>query len=123
MEVRSRSTDKLTAQTRRLTDCLERACEKFGAQLECEVSTMYLGYMHTDETPFLQEVFAAERTIGLCPTTAVTGGGSDANVHNQHGIVALNIGVGMEKVHTTSEQLRIEDMYNCARLCLQLSLA
>lgn len=123
MEARSRDASKLEAQTRHLTDCLEQTCQQFGAQLECEVSTMYLGYMHTDETPFLQEVFAAERAIGLSPATAVSGGGSDANVHNQHGIVALNVGVGMEKVHTTSEQLCIEDMFNCARLCLQLSRA
>ncbi len=120
MEVRSRNTDKLNAHTTHLIDCMKNACEKFGATFEHEVATSYLGYFHSDDHPLVQKVMQAAKNIGLEPQTKMSGGGSDANVFNQHGIEALNIGVGMEKVHTTNEQLCIAHMEQASELCLEL---
>ena len=120
MEVRSRNTDKLNAQTDHMVGCLKAACERFGAELECTVSTSYLGYMLGEDDSLVARTFAAVRSLGLEPETVVSGGGSDANVYNEKGIAAVNLGVGMEKVHTTAEQLCIRDMENAARVCLEL---
>ncbi len=120
MEVRSRNTEKLEAQTRHLVGCLEQACEKFGAKLDAEVATSYLGFTLSDEEPLVQQLFQAARAVGLAPRTIGSGGGSDANVYNRHGITAVNIGVGMEKVHTTEEQLSIQNMGDTAEMLLQL---
>lgn len=44
-------------------------------------------------------------------TSLVTGGGgSDANIFNQRGLVTLNLGVGMEKVHSTEERVKIANL-------------
>ncbi len=120
LEVRSRSEEKLEAQTKHLVDCLEEACRKFGAQLETEVTTSYLGFSLSEEEPLVQWLFQAAREVGLEPRTVGSGGGSDANIYNRHGITAVNIGVGMEKVHTTEEQLSIKDMTNTAEMICRL---
>ncbi len=120
MEVRSRNTQKLQNHTKHLVDCISDACQKFGASFEHEVLTSYLGYFYEDSHPLVQRVMSAAKSINLLPVTKMSGGGSDANVFNQNGITALNMGVGMEKVHTKNEQLCIDDMVNASRVCLAL---
>ncbi|WP_409967608.1 M20/M25/M40 family metallo-hydrolase [Bengtsoniella intestinalis] len=123
LECRSLNNEKLTAHTQHLVDCMQSACDKFGATLECTVTTSYLGYHHDQTTPLVQRVFDACKAQNLTPNPTTSGGGSDANIYNQHGITALNLGVGMEKVHTTAEQLSIRDMEASAALCLHLMTA
>ncbi|MFI3250042.1 MAG: M20/M25/M40 family metallo-hydrolase [Eubacteriales bacterium] len=120
LECRSRNTDKLMKQTEHLVGCLKDACEKFGATLEHTVDTSYLAYSHAEDSHLVKSVFEAARASGLTPKAAASGGGSDANIFNQNGITAVNLGVGMEKVHTTSEQQNIEQMNQGAELCYQL---
>ncbi len=120
LEVRSRNTKKLQGHTNHILDCIKEACEKYGAKFESEVATSYLGYYHSDEHPLIKEVSRAAGNIGLKAQTKMSGGGSDANVFNQNGIEAINLGVGMQKVHTTAEQLCIKDMQDASALCLEL---
>ncbi len=123
MEVRSRSTQKLQDHTKHLVDCIENACKKFNTTFEHKVDTSYLGYFYEDSHPLVKQVMEAARKVNLEPITKMSGGGSDANIYNQHNISALNMGVGMEKVHTTNEQLCIEDMENASKVCLELMRA
>ncbi len=120
MEVRSRNTEKLQNHTAHIIDCISKACEKFGATFEHEIKTSYLGYFYPDEHPLVVQVMEAAKSIGLSPKTKMSGGGSDANVFNQNDITALNLGVGMQKVHTVNEELNIEQMENASKLCLVL---
>jgi len=119
-EARSRSDEKLEAQVRHMTDCLQQACDRFGAQLELEQTHSYSAYSHAPDDPFVQTVAEACRRAGLEPQFAASGGGSDANHLNAHGIRALVLGTGMAKVHTTQEELRIENLEGTARLALAL---
>ena len=123
LEVRSRNNDKLAAHTKHLVGCLEAACEKFGAKLECDVSTSYLGYSHPADHPLVLRLSEVVRAAGLEPELAASGGGSDANIYGNNGIDALNMGVGMEKVHTTGEQQNIADMETASEVCLALMKA
>ena len=52
-----------------------------------------------------------------------SGGGSDSNNFNQHGIVSFNIGSGMYAPHTTDETLNIAEFEGCARMMLHLMRA
>ena len=99
---------------------MAEACEKFGATFEHTVATSYLGYSHADDHPLVALIADAGRSMGLTPVCASSGGGSDANIYNQNGIVACNLGVGMEKVHTTAEQQSIAQMEQAATLCMKL---
>lgn len=123
LECRSRNNDKLEAHTKHLVGCLEAACEKFGAKLDCSVSTSYLGYSHDATHPLVARLADTVRAMGMEPVLAASGGGSDANIYGNNGIDAVNMGVGMEKVHTTDEQLCISDMEKAAAVCLALMQA
>ena len=48
------------------------------------------------------------------------GGGSDANVFAEHGIITAVLGTGMENVHSTRETIRLADMVNSAGLLLEI---
>ena len=52
--------------------------------------------------------------------TASSGGGSDANILNQHGIAAGVLGTGCEKVHNLEEQVALDDMVRAAELLVEI---
>ena len=54
------------------------------------------------------------------PVLAASGGISDANSFNTHGIAALVLGTGMSKVHTTQEEITVKDLEDTAALVLAL---
>jgi len=119
-EARSRSDEKLEAQVAHMVDCLQRACDKYGARLEPDVSFAYSAYSHSPEHPLVMQVSEAARKAGLTPVLKASGGGSDANHFNKAGVDALVLGTGMAKVHTTEEELTIDNLQGTARLVLQL---
>jgi tripeptide aminopeptidase len=120
LECRSRNNAKLEAHTKHLVGCLEAACEKFGAKLDCTVSTSYLGYSHDATHPLVARLADTVRAMGMTPVLAASGGGSDANNFNRNGIKAVVLGTGMTKVHTTQEELAISDLEDTAALALAL---
>lgn len=119
-EVRSRSLDKLNAQAAHIRDCLQKACDDFGAKLECELSTSYVSYNVPADSAVVTDLLAAMERIGIKGSTAFGGGGSDANIYNQKGLQAVVLGTGMAEVHTTKEHITVENLENTARLALEL---
>ena len=51
-----------------------------------------------------------------------TGGGSDANIFNEHGFPCVILGTGMRKVHTTEEYLPLKDLVKACKFSLGLVL-
>ena len=49
------------------------------------------------------------------------GGGSDANNFNANGCMAVNLGTGMAKVHTTNEEITVKNLEDTAALVLALA--
>lgn len=119
-EARSRNAEKLNAQGAHMRACLQDACDRFGASLDCTTETAYVAYRFAEDHGLVREVADACDRIGLTPHYAAGGGGSDANVMNQHGIDAIVLGTGMDKVHTTSERITLRNLEDGARLCLAL---
>lgn len=119
-EARSRNNDKLEAQTNHMVKCLEDACKKYGATLNCEVENMYKSYSVEENDELLSFVKEKCNELNITPSTHTSGGGSDANVYNTKGIKALVLGTGMDKVHTTNEQIAIEQLENIAKLTLKI---
>ena len=120
-EARSRNDEKLEAQAAHMMDCLKAACEKYGAKLEGGLSHSYSAYSYNGEDPFVKEVIAACEKVGLQHKLAASGGGSDANNLNAIGIKAVNLGTGMAKVHTTQEEISIQNLEDTAALVLALA--
>lgn len=115
-EARSRNVKKLEAQTAHMTDCLQAACAESGASLTWRTESLYQGFEITEDNPLLLELCGIFRSMNITPFTAKSGGGSDANALNALGITALNLGVGMNKGHSTEEELDVNCLYDTARL-------
>lgn len=119
-EARSLSDEKLKAQTEHMVKCCEDAAQKFGGKVEVEVDHSYGAFKVEEDAEIVQKVKEACRNIGLEPYTTSSGGGSDTNILNANGIVAVNLGIGERKPHTVEEHIHIKDLENAARLVLEI---
>jgi len=72
------------------------------------------------EDPVLRRVAAAARSIGVELTYEKAGGGSDANIFNGHGLATAIVATGMTNVHSTNEQVELQDMVDLTRLLIAL---
>ncbi len=120
-EARSLDNKKLEAQGNHMKECLEKACEKFGAKLELDIATSYLSYHVPEDSAIIKLVSEKCGVLGLPVSVSPTGGGSDANVFNLNGIESVVLGTGMSKVHTTEEFITVENLENIAKLMLELA--
>ena len=72
------------------------------------------------EERVIRRVEAAARSIGMELTYERAGGGSDANIFNGHGLATAIIATGMTNVHSTREQVELQDMVDLTRLLIAL---
>ena len=70
--------------------------------------------------PVLRRADAAARTLGMTLRYEKAGGGSDANIFNGHGLATAIIATGMTNVHSTDEQVELQDMVDLTRLLIAL---
>lgn len=117
-ELRSRNNSKLenyTAEFRRAFDQVAAMYPK--AKIDLNIWNQYQAYSITENHPALAGIARAVDAIGLAPAMETTGGGSDANVFHEHGIVALPVGIGVRDFHTTRETANIGEIVDGARAC------
>lgn len=119
-EVRSQFADRMEAVTEEIVAKAQAACETYGGSVEIEVKTEYPNFRVPADAPILREFSKACYQIGVTPSFEKTGGGSDTNIYNGKGLTAVDISVGMDKVHTTAEQLKISDLMKSAALVYEL---
>ncbi|MBE6972264.1 MAG: M20/M25/M40 family metallo-hydrolase [Ruminococcaceae bacterium] len=119
-ECRSRDAAKLEEQAEHMEACLRVACEKYGAALEFKRAKAYEAFCHKQDAPVIRRVAAAMTAAGLNPALKPSGGGSDANNMCARGMEAVVVGTGMDKVHTTNEQIAVADLESTARMVLEL---
>ncbi len=72
------------------------------------------------EHPVVTKALSAAKELGRQLRLERTGGGSDANVFNGKGLATVIMGIGMQKVHTTEEFIRLDDMVRTAELVLAI---
>lgn len=115
-EVRSLDEQKLS----HATDELLAPFIKLGDKADITVTRGYDAYCLAESCAVVDTVKRACGRIGLTATLKATGGGSDGNNFNRHGLDTVVLGIGMTNVHTTAETLRIADLENSARLALAI---
>jgi tripeptide aminopeptidase len=128
-EARSHDPDKLKNQTEHMQHCLETAAAKHTiefdgkrhqARVESKVERDYDQMNVPESAPIVQLVHSAARNLHLEVKTHATGGGCDANVFNQKGLVVANLGTGMREIHTVNEWLDLKDLYLSAQMVLEI---
>lgn len=115
-EARSRDEAKLQAQTAAMQRAFQEAAAKYGAQVEIVVTREYGALQMAHDAPIVQLCQQAAKRAGLTPKLIETGGGSDVNIYNMHGISAVNLSVGYREIHSTKEHIAVEDLVKAARL-------
>lgn len=113
-EVRSRNVQKFEAQTAAMVRALEDGARALGVRVDIEVKENYRAYAHGAETPIVQRCVRALQRLGYEPELRATGGGSDANVFNEHGIDTVLLGVGYEAIHTPQERIALRALEELA---------
>lgn len=87
-------------------------------RVETEVFDDYPLMDVKEDDPLIKTVFKAASKQDRNLFLKATGGGSDANVFNGKGLRAIILGIGMQKVHTTEEFIRLDDMVKTVALVL-----
>lgn len=119
-EARSLSRDKLEKLTEELKRVFLSEVEKAGARGEVVLQALYPGVKLDKESEVVKIAKEACLKIGIEPRFTGTGGGSDASIINGAGIPCANLGIGMCKVHTNEEYIKIEDLVTDVKLILSL---
>ncbi|MBI4318159.1 MAG: M20/M25/M40 family metallo-hydrolase [Chloroflexi bacterium] len=117
-EARSRDEAKLRDQIEHMRTAFEEAAARHRATAVVDVSEAYRGFDISPDEPIVHRVVVAAKSVGITPRLQATGGGSDANVFNQHGIKTVNLGAGYENAHAPTERIAIDELVRCATLLL-----
>jgi tripeptide aminopeptidase len=119
-EARSHSPEKLERQLQAMERALRETATEHGGDCEFEAEIVYPGFQFTERHAVVQLATRAVERIGRTPQLVKSGGGSDANIFNGHGVPTLNLAIGYEQIHTTSEQLPFAELVKTTELVLAI---
>lgn len=119
-EARSIVQHKLDDQVASMKKAVEETVVQYGATAKVDSKIVYPAYCHIETEPVVKLASAAIETIGKTPRCFHSGGGSDANIFNGKGIPTVNLAVGYEHIHTTNEQIKVENLVNVSQLVLAI---
>lgn len=119
-ETRSLDSAKREAQTRAMVKTLEDTAAAHNTTAEVVVETIYPDFRLSREDTVVKLAVRAAEKLGIMPRLVKTGGGSDANIFNNRGIAVANLGIAMQKVHTTEEYIRAEELASNAVYLLEI---
>lgn len=119
-ESRSRNKEKLEKLTRQICEGFEMGAKETGTEVEVRVKKAYDPYEIAENSLVVRTAARAAKKLGLPVALEESGGGSDANFFNTYGVSCAVLGVGMTNCHTTEEYILEKDLYDAARLTLQI---
>ena len=122
-EVRSHSKEKLDIVTNTILTQCQKTSESFNASFDSEVQNVYPAYSIETTSKVVTNFSNACKRLGITPSFEKTGGGSDTNFFNGKGLPSVNLSVGMNKVHTTEECLKISELNTACALVCELAQA
>ena len=111
-EIRGHSAGTIECIKQNIFGTARMAAEKSRARITISENEEYRAFRIDKDNSFLNFLSGIFKRCGIEPAYTVTGGGSDANIFNQHGITAVNISNGMQKVHSTDEHIYLKDLHN-----------
>ncbi len=120
LEARSLNLSRLDKITKSMINCLKKSASKTGAILNYEIIREYDGFeINNDEVPVVVAEHAIKK-LGIKPRIVSSGGGSDVNVFNSKGKKSVNLSSGMEKIHTSDEFVKVEEIVKLAELIVEI---
>jgi tripeptide aminopeptidase len=115
-EARSRNEDKLKAQGNGMIDAVKTTVESYGATFDYNRVEAYSAYTLNGNEEIARKLISAMEKVGIKGELGATGGGSDANIFNGHGIPSVNIAVGYSKPHSNEEEVPVDCIIKLAEI-------
>ena len=119
-EARSINPEKLDKQTAHMIETYENTAKAMGGSAETELKLMYPGFSFAEDAEVVQTAMTAIRNIGRNPELMTSGGGSDGNVFNGHGVPTVTLSVGYEEIHTKNERMPVEELNKLTELLIEI---
>ena len=127
-EVRSHNAEKLESVTQTIVSAFDRAAAEStkifdGDELPKVDSHVEHDFLRThiaEDHPVVTLAAKAARNLGREMVCKTTGGGADANIFFQQGIITGVLGTGMQNMHTINESVRLDDMVEVVELLLEI---
>ncbi len=127
-EVRSHDEDKLDRVTEKIVSSFKEVVENYkgpGAgdglpRLELQVDTDFRRTCIPEDHAVVTLASRAAENLGKKMITKRSGGGADANVFFEKGIMTGVLGTGMRDMHTVRESVRLDDMVQTTELLLEI---
>ncbi len=127
-EVRSHNNDKLKMVTERIVKSFQNSVQSRAGdgknpdlpRLEYTIENDFPLTNIPEDHPVITIAQQAAKNLGRSLKFKSTGGGSDANIFFENGIMAGVIGTGMTDMHTVRESIKLEDMVQTANLLLEI---
>ena len=126
-EVRSHSPELLEKHTNHIENTFHNVVASWSsaslvhkptAQIQVDEEFPALSLDHSE--PVLVRIRSAAAKINKSIDFDIAGGGSDANIFCGKGLTTAILPTGMDKVHTTDEQVDLKDMVNLTELLLAM---
>jgi len=126
-EVRSHNDEKLKRVTRDIITSFENTVKNYGNKSSDGLPRVDVvvedDFLRTDipaNHPVVALARKAAANLGRKMITKITGGGADANIFYQKGIITGVIGTGMRDMHTVRESVSVDDMVKTGELVLEI---
>ena len=113
-EARGIHPEHLAAQVAHMRERFESEASAAGATVDIVVTRSYDAINLDEDTPLVQLVQRAMRSVDVAPQMISTGGGSDANVMAGRGITVANLGFGVVGPHALDEHISVADLNRVA---------
>ena len=129
-EVRSHNEDKLNRITEGIVSSFKKVVEDYPKddvedglpRLEVSVELDFSRTHIPDSHPVVTLAKAAGRNLNRKMVTKISGGGADANIFFEKGIMTGVLGTGMRDMHTVRESIRLDEMIRTTELLLEIIL-
>lgn len=126
-EARSHDAEKLEAITEEILSAFRKTVEQEKNSPEDELPRLEVHLEHDfnrtaipEDHPVILRAIKAADNLGMRLVPKVTGGGADANVFVEKGIVTGVLGTGMQDMHTINESVALADMVKMAELLIEI---
>lgn len=109
-EARSRDPRKLDTQVEHMRACFEEEATLAGASAIVQVTDVYPAFNLSEQSLAVQWARQGLSPLSIPAIVTATGGGSDANFLNQHGIETVVLSAGYHNPHSTDEYLEEDQL-------------
>jgi tripeptide aminopeptidase len=117
---RSHDQEKLDAQLAAMDAAFQEAADRHGATVEFTKEEIYRTYKIDPSAKPYREAARAMESLGMEVVPRKSGGGTDGNFYNAHGIQCVGLATGMVDEHAATEHIAIDDMVTACQIVVTI---